>query len=281
MSRYTLPVIAAIPNYNMGSSLEQLLPQILEQEYQDVFVLDDASSDHSREVVDSFKDVLFVAGTENIGAGGNRNRIIPILGQEAIIHFIDADMELETERTPELIKDIMPEHSIGFMGGLVKNPNGRQMGFNYGPRQCLRTDLTGLIQFTLCGIGEKDPEREKNIRARLGSLLDEWPNPTVQPEPRKVFFASEANLLINSKILEGAGGFDPSLRDHDIQDLAIRTRHSGLKNRFDPSLAATHKAINVRPGNRRVAQAKAEAQIIRKFGLLNWLIPEGGFKPKM
>ena len=46
-----LPVVAAIPNYNMGEHLRRLLPQVLAQHYDAVFVLDDASTDESADVV--------------------------------------------------------------------------------------------------------------------------------------------------------------------------------------------------------------------------------------
>lgn len=49
-----MPVVAAIPNYNMGHHLRLLLPQVLERGYDRVFVLDDGSTDDSVEVVNSF-----------------------------------------------------------------------------------------------------------------------------------------------------------------------------------------------------------------------------------
>ena len=51
-----LPVVPAIPNYNMGDNLRRLLPQALAQNYDTVFVLDDASTDHSVDVVSEFGD---------------------------------------------------------------------------------------------------------------------------------------------------------------------------------------------------------------------------------
>ena len=48
MSRNRLPVVAAIPNYNMARGLNTLLPQVTEQDYAAIFVLDDASTDDSR-----------------------------------------------------------------------------------------------------------------------------------------------------------------------------------------------------------------------------------------
>jgi N-acetylglucosaminyl-diphospho-decaprenol L-rhamnosyltransferase len=89
-----LPVVAAIPNYNMGENLRRLLPQVLAQRYDAVFVLDDASTDDSADVVRGFgDDVRFVRSDTNRGAGANRNQIIDQVPDGVLIHFIDADME--------------------------------------------------------------------------------------------------------------------------------------------------------------------------------------------
>jgi N-acetylglucosaminyl-diphospho-decaprenol L-rhamnosyltransferase len=61
MPREKLPVIAAVPNYNMAETLRVLLPQLAAHDYDAMYVLDDASTDHSREVVAEFAgDVTFV-----------------------------------------------------------------------------------------------------------------------------------------------------------------------------------------------------------------------------
>ena len=76
----SLPIIAAIPNYNMAEQLATLLPQIIQQGYDAIYVLDDVSTDDSREVVKRFAPkVTLIAGDRNLGAGGNRNRILSAL----------------------------------------------------------------------------------------------------------------------------------------------------------------------------------------------------------
>ena len=63
-----LPVGAAIPNYNMGENLRRLLPQVLAQHYDAVFVLDDASTDDSADVVSEFGADVKLARSPRIGA---------------------------------------------------------------------------------------------------------------------------------------------------------------------------------------------------------------------
>src|ERR1017187_8500046 len=130
------PVVAAIPNYNMAESLSVLLPQLAAQEYADIFVLDDASTDHSREVVRDFdSNAHFISSSESKGAGAARNLIIGrFLGHRSIIHFMDADVDLVSDRTPELANELMPNAPvIGSIGGLITTPTGSQSPWNYGP----------------------------------------------------------------------------------------------------------------------------------------------------
>lgn len=276
-----LPVIAGVPNYNMASSLERLLPEILEQEYDAVYVLDDASSDHSREVVEGFRrDVKFIAGEVNAGAGANRNRIIPHLGREAIIHFIDADMQLESERNPEIARDIMPASGAGFIGGLVKEVNGRQMRFNYGPRVCLASDSKAWLQDGLGRLGESKPKLEQKLRKLAGGLLAGWPDTSAEPQPRQIFWASESNMLFKSSVFK-AFPFDNDLRSHDIQAIAIRMKRAGLPRYFDPAISMIHTAVKIREVSMPREMAKAEYQLARRYGIRDWFMPDGHFRPEL
>jgi GT2 family glycosyltransferase len=282
MSRGNLPVVAAIPNYNMGQSLIGLLRQVAEQEYSAVFVLDDASTDDSRDIVQHVDtSITFVAGAENLGAGANRNRILDVLDGPAIIHFIDADMSLEVDRVPELAQSMASGERTGFVGGLIEEPGGTQHPFNYGPRQCLHSNLSARVQTYVCSITETDPQRAKQLRQRYKTLLRDWPDPQSEAQSRRIFWSAEANLLIRSDVLGGIGGFDPKFRFHEIQDLALRLGNSGFEQRFDPALAAVHRAVLVRPGNRHFQATKAELQIARKFGMVDWLFPDGMFRPAL
>lgn len=46
-----LQVVAVVPNYNTADNLANLLPKVLQQGYDRVFVLDDGSTDHSVGVI--------------------------------------------------------------------------------------------------------------------------------------------------------------------------------------------------------------------------------------
>lgn len=269
-----LPVVAAIANYNMATELANLLPQVSQQGYSDIFVLDDASTDYSREVVESFSnEVHFVAGDKNKGAGANRNRIIEALGYDALIHFLDADINLESEGTAELVQEVIPNGDFGFVGGLAKSPTGLQNVWNYGPRQSLRNDIGAQIIARIEPLLTENPARVAKIRNRYSDLLSGWPDPLNEPVRRQVFWNIEQNLVMNSSTFKTLDGFDESLREHEIQDLAIRLSHLGLISYFDPLISIVHTEGQVRNYNRKLAMMSAEFHIIRKHGLIDYIAP--------
>lgn len=268
-----LPVIAAIANYNMAQELAQLLPQVAAQGYDAVYVLDDASTDASREVVTGFsREIRFVAGESNRGAGANRNRIVRALGADALIHFLDADTRIESARTAEAVRDVVPSEPFGFIGGLSKTVTGLQSVWNYGPRQSLKADIGANVQAHLEPLMLTDPDRARRLQTRFGYFLTGWPDPLREPKRQPVYWSTEQSLIVRSDIFAKIGGFDERLREHEIQDLAIRMAHQGLQRLFDPAIAIVHTAAQVRNYNRLRAMLAAEVYINRKHGLRNWLL---------
>lgn len=257
-------VIAAIPNYNMAMQLKTLLPSVLTQNYDAVYVLDDQSNDDSISVVESFGDsVQLVSGKVNLGAGGNRNRILDVIKSNAIIHFIDADITYEQQNTADIIRKMKIDNSVGFIGGLVYDSSGKQSIWNYGPRQTVASALSATI---------------------LWACVDTWLYSLIKPfykhrpiigQPyatKNIYWALEANLVICTDTLRQLGGFDESIREHDIQALAYEAEKQGLRNVFDPSFAVTQHTVKVRTYNRNTSKHKAELYLARKYGIWRWLL---------
>lgn len=278
-----LPVFAVIPNYNMGESLQELIPTLLNGDYDEVHVMDDASTDMSRDVIAGFgNDIGSVLGQENRGSAYNRNRILGVLPREAALHFIDADMIMETDRPAEQVREWMNREDVGFTGGLVKTQTGRQHAFNFGPRLSLHMDLSSLLQMHVDVLVDTDRTKAIRVRQRFSSALRDWPDPLSEPTERQVYFASEANLGIRSSVLEKLGGFDSDMRTMEIYEFAMRVQDQlGLKAWFSPAISEVHNAVNIRLGNRTLAEFKGRAHIIGKHGLKNYLLPTGQFQPEL
>jgi GT2 family glycosyltransferase len=269
-----LPVVAAIPNYNMGDNLGKLLPQVLAQRYDGVFVLDDASTDHSVEVIAQFDDeVKVVRSPENRGAGANRNQIIDYVGDGAIIHFIDADMDLATAEIPAVAREVFARYAdceVGLIGGLIRQLDGNQFPYNYGPVFSLWGHFTSNFPRLIDRVREK-PRLADAIQRVAAPLIKEWPNLLEPAVPASVYWVSEANMLVSSSAFRSVGGYDSMLRSHEAQDLAIRLEKMGVKRQFDPSIEVVHNCIDVRGKNRNKWEYKATLYLIRKHGLFRFL----------
>ncbi|HUB93877.1 MAG TPA: glycosyltransferase [Verrucomicrobiae bacterium] len=278
-----LPVIAAIPNYNMGASLAELLPQVLQQGYDAVYVLDDCSTDNSRGIVAQFSPgVTWIGGKRNLKAGGNRNRVLKAHKTECIIHFLDADVRLETNGTPAQARLMMRDPRTGFVGGLVKDAKGNPSIWNYGPDSvALYTLLTATIQLCFGSIQAPRPLGHNVIRILTKRARSEWPDSATPAGRRAVYWPVEGNLLVRRSVLEKLGGFDGSIGEYDIIPPARKAYHAGLVSYFDPSIVVKHLEINVRHYNRSLALYKELYILIRRYGgWRKWILPEGRFKPR-
>lgn len=270
---HKLPVVAAIPNYNMAGSLGKLLPEILAQGYDRVFVLDDASTDHSVDVVSEFAEVDLVRSPENRGAGANRNQIIDHVGDDAIIHFIDADVDLVTAEIPTVARDVLARYAgqgVGLVGGLVSQLDGSQFPYNYGAVYSLWGNLSSNCPRIVDRLRAK-PRLAEFMQRVLGPIMTDWPNVLAPPTAAPVYWVSEANMLVYSSVFRSVGGYDPRLRSHEIQDLAIRLENMQIKRQFDPSIEVVHNHIDVRGKNRNKWENKAMLYLIRKHGLFRFL----------
>ncbi|WP_235010300.1 glycosyltransferase family 2 protein [Mycobacterium sp. 3519A] len=268
------PVVAAIPNYNMATSLRKLLPQVLAQSYDGVFVLDDASTDDTTDVVASFGgDVTLVRSRHNRGAAANRNQIIDHVADGAIIHFIDADMDLQTTETPTVAREVVARYAdtgVGLIGGLVSRADGSQELDNYGAVFSLWGNSTALVQLMIDRLRTTKPPLARALRKALAPLMTQWPNILEPPAPAPAYWVHEGNMLVRSELFKAVGGYDPALREHEIQDLAIRLDRIGVRRYFDPSIEVVHREVDVRGHNRQRSVNKAALYLLRKHGLIRF-----------
>ena len=268
-----LPVVAAIPNFNMGESLRNLIPQVLAQGYDRVFVLDDASTDHTVDVVSDFgDDVKLVRSRENRGAGANRNQIIDQVEDGAIIHFIDADMDLETAEIPTVARELFERYAdrgVGLIGGLVSREDGSQEPFNYGAVFSVWGTLSGA--HVVVDRFRERPRLAAAMQRVAAPIAKDWPNILASPTAAPAYWVHEGNMLVYSTVFRSLGGYDPTLRSHEAQDLAIRLEKMGVKRQFDPSISVIHHHIDVRGKNRSKWENRAVVYLIRKHGLVRFL----------
>ncbi|MET0896879.1 MAG: glycosyltransferase [Mycobacterium sp.] len=262
-------VVAVIPNYNMGESLQRLLPQVLDQGYDRVLVLDDASTDDSAEVVAQFGTAVeMVRSPANQGAGANRNQVIGHVADADLIHFVDADMDLATDNMAAVAREVFSEHSgrgVGAVGGLVSRADGTQEPFNFGPVFGLWAVVAAVPPML-----DRLRHRPKLVNAirRVGPPgKKDWPDVYVTPVARETYWLHEGNMLINAGVFRAVGGYDPRVRYHEAQDLAIRMNTMGVKRHFDPAIKVVHHYVDVRGKSRGKEERDSVRYLVKKHGL--------------
>ncbi len=268
------PVIGVIPHYNDAESLPDVISQLGEQDYDAIYVIDDASTDPEafEAAVAPFRGdgINVIRGETNVGSARNRNRV---LAEErvtncgnAILHFVDADVTILSEGNPDTIRDILSDDSIGMTGGLLVGPDGQQSVFNYGSAFTVAAHAAGLLQMKVDSLMKAgNVEEARQLRENYPKLLNAWPDVTRPPEARDVFWVVESNLAIPADILNSAGGFPP-IRYHEVQGVSAELEEAGLRRRFDPRFAVMHPdALN--PTRRPLDQITSTLHLMGRYGV--------------
>jgi len=252
-------IIAAIPNYNMSSGLKRLLSQIVTMGYDEVYVLDDASTDNSEEVSSSFKGVRFVSLPTNQGSSAARNQILSVISEPCVIHFLDADVILQSNPVPIIRQQVFTKNT-GLIGGAVYTAKNEPDRWNFGPRLTLWSAISTIV-YNSCVLLGGESRRNRLLRFFHNRPYAQRKYAHVQP-----YWVLESNFFIKSETFKKFGGFDSSLREHDIQPLAHRLYTEGYINELNPEVSVIRtKALRVRKYNRIVVLIKAEVYMVRKY----------------
>lgn len=255
----TTHVIAAIPAYNMSEQVLPLVGQLLTHKFDAIYVLDDASKDQSVKLItEKFGDkVRVIAGEKNLGAAGNRNRIIPALqkdgyGGDTIIMFVDADAELVSPSDiPATIHALFAKYpSAGMIGGKVLNSDRTWGAFNYGPLGLWDWLTTSSVQLKLEQLSLTDEAKARRVWASKD--MQAWPNPFQEPVAREVGWLVETLNCIRLGVFAEVGGYNAHLRYCEALDLAYKLDKRGYARVFDPSIVVRHLQIDNRGARRPV-----------------------------
>ena len=94
-----------IPNYNNSEWLDKCLGSVMEQSFKDykVIVVDDCSSDDSREIIRKYKSVELYCADNKVYNGGARNIGIDCSIESEYVLFLDSDDWFDNERVLEHI----------------------------------------------------------------------------------------------------------------------------------------------------------------------------------
>jgi len=104
-----------IPAYNSEKTIKRSLEKVIGESKKinsEIIVVDDCSTDKTKEIIKSFKDIKLIQLENNQGAGNARNK-----GAEVSIYenlcFIDSDIEISNESILNLVKRLKKDNNTG------------------------------------------------------------------------------------------------------------------------------------------------------------------------
>ena len=197
-----------IPTYNRKDYLKVCLESIFKQNYPksqyEIIIIDDGSTDGTRDLVKQFKfkNNLRYFYQKNQGPAAARNLGIK-KSRGALIAFTDADCFPDKNWLESLIKRYKAEdESIGAIGGSLPN------------------------------------SEPKNILEKYLSLMNKNKQ-SHQNDPRPYFLT--ANILFPRKILEKVGYFDEHLFSGEDADICWRISEAGYRLVYEPNAVVFFK----------------------------------------
>ena len=158
------PLVSVIlPTYNRGWILTEAIDSVLAQDYQDyeLIVVDDGSTDNTREILDVYGQDIIVLRQANNGVSAARNRGIAAAGGQ-LVAFLDSDdlwLPRKLSRQVDFFKlnpdaVINQTEEIWIRNGVRVNPKDRHrkpsgMIFERSLELCLVSPSAVMIQKTL------------------------------------------------------------------------------------------------------------------------------------
>lgn len=206
--RSDTPLISVIiPTYNRAALLDDALESVIAQTYGnwECIVVDDGSTDATKEVVGRYGDRVHYYWQENAGSSAARNHGIEKASGEQFL-FLDSD-DLLCPDALEVLSDGLrrhPDAGISYGGFAIVLPDGQRVGRRHVGVPVLSS--------------ETDEEGVTYGLSAAGTLLTE----VLQHDVMLM-----GNTLIRRSGVEAIGGFDPSLPHREHWDFALRLADRG------------------------------------------------------
>jgi GT2 family glycosyltransferase len=258
MTNFARPprVVAIVVTYNGAPWIERCLRSLLaEGSEPDIIVVDNASADHTVDIVESIGASTLIRNPQNIGFGrANNIGLAKALDKGAeYVFLLNQDCWVAPGAIQTLIAACGP--GVGVASGVQVDEAG---DFDYIQ---LRSYLSRFA-----------PEYFADLRRG-----------TVRPH-YDVEDTGFAACLFSREVLETVGGFDPLyFLYREDNDYCRRTRYHGFSIRFVPAALFTH----VRAFHAGYARQSTRRKIVREIGLgrselIFWAKdPEGRFIPNL
>ncbi|HKR60678.1 MAG TPA: glycosyltransferase family 2 protein [Pyrinomonadaceae bacterium] len=219
-----------IVNWNGGDFLRSCLDSVVHFPPTipfEVIVVDNASTDGSREWLQSQQNVRLIANTENVGFGRANNQAFEA-SDAPTLFLLNSDAEVHAGAFDKLLTTINEDEKIGVVGPRLLNTDGTlQPSVWRNPFTSFEMIMTTLRLHKLL------PKRWRGDLL-LGFHWDHM-------QRRSVRMLSGAALLVRRKVIDDVGGFDERFHMYgEDTEWALRIVRGGWLLIFQPAATVTH-----------------------------------------
>ena len=133
LERKDLPLVSVIiPTYNHAAYLPCAIRSCLSQNHshQEIIVVDDGSTDETREILQPFKKAIIYLYQKNRGVSAARNAGLDLATGD-FITFLDADDYLTEDSIEVRLKVLLENRDIGFVMGETLSKHRDEEGLSY------------------------------------------------------------------------------------------------------------------------------------------------------
>ncbi len=178
-------VSVIIPAYNSATFITRAIRSALDQDYpeKEIIVVNDGSTDHTQQVLESFGPSIRVINQTNAGAAVARNTGIEQSRGE-FIAFLDSDDEWLPGRLQKCLQPMLDHSDIGL---------------------------------TFCRTIRRFPDGREDIRGQAFDRIRIYPR-LIWPS----YYQGTSATTVRRSVLKKTGGFNPTYPSREDQDLWIR-----------------------------------------------------------
>lgn len=236
-----LNILAVIPTFNSVDLVIKRIEELNKSSFSKIIVCDDKSEDNTVAILREKygKLIEVIAGENNLGPGGNRNRILnhELIETADYLFFLDADCQVVYgEDISKLIIASFEHRGDGVIGFSLIDRESKLMRWNYGelmhpvhevPDQKL-DEMVAQGALTQEQFIEWAPARAASYR-----LLEE-------KNIKEVGWVAEGCFAIRADLYKQIGGFAEKMRYHETHDFNVRVQELGYRTLFNPINVARH-----------------------------------------
>ena len=219
-----------IVNWNGGDFLRRCLESVNKFPPSvpfEMIVVDNASTDGTREWLQSHPDVRLIANSENVGFGRANNQAFAA-SDAPLLFLLNNDAEVHAGAFDKLLATIKEDGQIGVVGPRLLNTDGTlQPSVWRNPLTSFEMIVTTLHLHKLL------PRRWRGDLL-LGFHWDHM-------QRRSVRMLSGAALLVRRSVIDDVGGFDERFHMYgEDTEWALRIVRRGWSLIFEPAATVTH-----------------------------------------